>query len=1798
MAANFTWNITVGANGTINATGPQDLDNGFRSNNASGTNSLFTFSSPTVIGTVAIATTEVSFSYQYGWYNYDPNTFSYYAVINVGTANRTTDIAMSGSSDTLRALAAGQTRDVTVTYVFYPQYSYDSYPSSFGIETGGTSGQATFHFIGVNDAPILNDTARALFSVQEDAAAPSGFVGTSVSSFLGPFSGGFTEYDNVLTSTVGIAVTGLDSANGTWWYSINNGSSWLTFGSVSESSARLLASDARVYFKPNANFNGTLDNAITFRAWDQTTGTNGGTANTTSNGGTTAFSSTTDTASLTVQAVNDAPSVGAVSTLTYAENQTATLLAPSATVTDIDSPNFNSGFLKVSFTASGTAADQLSIVTDEHVSVTGNVVSIDGTEIGTLTSSGANGAALQVNLNSAATPALVQVLMRHIAYENTSDNPSTTARSVKFEVMDGNATGSTTSTINIAATNDEPVINTVTFDVSEGGTTVLGAANFSITDPDNTSQTYTVSGVTHGVFQTSTDGSVWVDATTFTTAAVAAGHVRFVHDGGEAAPTFSIQANDGATANNVSGVVAGTVSFTPVNDAPFMPAVLAIDFEDIPHPLDGGFTPLASYTTNGFVFSSTHGGTDAFESFHMGHVFYPGSAALANSYAGALTTLQRSDGSVFDMDRIDLDSFLLGSSSQVTFTGTLAGGGTVQQTLNIDGLRGFQTFSLSSDFDHVVSVAWDQVTPYNVFDNVRLNLSPVFPTLTDEETDNAGQTVASLLKNIADPDAGALEGIAITAAVNGNGHWEYSTGGGWTAFDAVSDSHALLLRASDVVRFVPNGVNSTNASFEFHAWDQSGVTAGQEGTYADLTTLGTGGSARVQHGHAIRVDHRHRRQRSADGRGDHHRNGGRERDAYRFQHACRRRRPGHLQLPVAAQRRQHRRRDGLHPRARRCRCRRLDPRDRLVHRRQRHGREPDQRGGRRRWPMSTMHPRVVTVVTGTPTEDQTLTANTGAIADADGLGAFSYQWQRNGVNIAGATGSTHALGDADVGASIRVIVSYTDGNGTAESLTSAAVGPVANVNDAPTGAPVVTGTPTEDQTLTANTGAIADADGLGAFSYQWQRNGVNIAGATGSTHALGDADVGTSIRVIVSLHRRQRHRREPDQRRGRAGGQRQRCTHRRVPVVTGTATEDQTLTANTGAIADADGLGTFSYQWQRNGVNVAGATGAHLCARRRRRRCLDSRDRLATPTATARAESLTSAAVGPVANVNDAPTGAPVVTGTPTEDQTLTANTGAIADADGLGTFTYQWQRNGVNIAGATGSTYALGDADVGASIRVIVSYTDSNGTAESLTSAAVGPVANVNDAPTGAPVVTGTPTEDQTLTANTGAIADADGLGTFSYQWQRNGVNIAGATGSTYALGDADVGASIRVIVSYTDGNGTAESLTSAAVGPVANVNDAPTGAPVVTGTPTEDQTLTANTGAIADADGLGTFSYQWQRNGVNVAGATGSTYALGDADVGASIRVIVSYTDGNGTAESLTSAAVGPVANVNDAPTGAPVVTGTPTEDQTLTANTGAIADADGLGTFSYQWQRNGVNIAGATGSTHALGDADVGASIRVIVSYTDGNGTAESLTSAAVGPVANVNDAPTGAPVVTGTPTEDQTLTANTGAIADADGLGAFSYQWQRNGTHRRRDGSTYALGDADVGASITVKAAYVDGHGTTELVTSAATGTVLNVNDAPAFTATSPALPGITEDAVQRRPDRRFICQRGNQRTPIRPRQRDRGHRPHRWQWPLGVQAHDGGDWVALGSVSMRRRCCCVRTISFASFPTRRTAPPAR
>ncbi|SDE42682.1 nidogen-like domain-containing protein [Ruegeria marina] len=91
--------------------------------------------------------------------------------------------------------------------------------------------------------------------------------------------------------------------------------------------------------------------------------------------------------------------------------------------------------------------------------------------------------------------------------------------------------------------------------------------------------------------------------------------------------------------------------------------------------------------------------------------------------------------------------------------------------------------------------------------------------------------------------------------------------------------------------------------------------------------------------------------------------------------------------------------------------------------------------------------------------------------------------------------------------------------------------------------------------------------------------------------------------------------------------------------------------------------------------------------------------------------------------------------------------------------------------------------------------------------------------------------------------------------------------------------------------------------------INQAPTGAPVISGTPQTGQVLTALTGSIQDANGLGNFVYTWLRDGVAIPGANAMTYTLLAADIGARISVLVNYVDGGGTPEALASVQTVPV-------------------------------------------------------------------------------------------------------------------------------------------------------------------------------------------------------------------------------------------------------------------------------------------------
>ena len=469
-----------------------------------------------------------------------------------------------------------------------------------------------------------------------------------------------------------------------------------------------------------------------------------------------------------------------------------------------------------------------------------------------------------------------------------------------------------------------------------------------------------------------------------------------------------------------------------------------------------------------------------------------------------------------------------------------------------------------------------------------------------------------------------------------------------------------------------------------------------------------------------------------------------------------------------------------------------------------------------------------------------------------------------------------------------------------------------------TGVPTITGTAHVGETLTADVSGINDADGLDnvSYSYQWISGGTDIDGATGSSYLLTSSDQGQTIKVRVTFID---DRNNAEARTSNAMGTVIAAPNRQAtgkPTIDGTARVGQTLTADTSNISDLDGItnATFFYQWRAGGLTIGATRSTYTLTANEQGKTVTVRVRFADDRSNI--ESLGSDATEEVAAApNRDATGAPTITGMPQVGQTLTASTSGIADQDGLSnvSYGYRWIAGGSDIDGATGSTYTLSEDDVGKTIRVRVSFTDDSGNRESMTSAATDQVEAApegNSPAAGAPAIGGTPQVGETLTASTSGIADQDGLDdvSYSYQWIAGGLDIAGATGSSYTLTSSEQGKKIRVRVTFTDDAGNAESLASAATAQVeARPNTPATSQPTIAGTPQVGETLTADTSGISDDDGLTnvSYSYQWIAGGLDIAGATGSSYTLTSNEQGMTVRVRVTFTDDAGNAESLASAA-----------------------------------------------------------------------------------------------------------------------------------------------------------------------------------------------------------------------------------------------------------------------------------------------------
>ena len=388
----------------------------------------------------------------------------------------------------------------------------------------------------VNDTPTLAATP-ADDNLTENSDVTSGAVfptvtidpietGDSISEAQLTLAGGLEDSD--IINVNGTAITGLTTTSatgaalasgGTYDYNHTTGVLTIHFaGSTSAAAAEAILEAITFGIDASDNDPSTIARTVTLN----TVTDNGGGADTNAD--------INETATISVTTGNDAPIL--TGDLSATVNEGATYIITGTDLGYTDPDDLDAG---VTFTTS---------------SATNGRIQVGGIDASTFT-----GTQLTAG----------QVTFIH-------DSSETVAAAFDVNVEDGNEdiSAPVDSTFNFTVTpvNDAPVVDSASLTLNEGDTVTLSAANFGITDLDDTTFTYTVSSITGGYFQLSSNPGVSI--TTFNSAELSGTLLQFVDDGNEMAPAFSVTVNDGDVDSNT---LAATINYTTGNDAPVLGAI-------------------------------------------------------------------------------------------------------------------------------------------------------------------------------------------------------------------------------------------------------------------------------------------------------------------------------------------------------------------------------------------------------------------------------------------------------------------------------------------------------------------------------------------------------------------------------------------------------------------------------------------------------------------------------------------------------------------------------------------------------------------------------------------------------------------------------------------------------------------------------------------------------------------------------------------------------------------------------------------------------------------------------------------------------------------------------------------------------------------------------------------------------------------------------------------------------------------------------------------------------------------------
>jgi hypothetical protein len=467
-----------------------------------------------------------------------------------------------------------------------------------------------------------------------------------------------------------------------------------------------------------------------------------------------------------------------------------------------------------------------------------------------------------------------------------------------------------------------------------------------------------------------------------------------------------------------------------------------------------------------------------------------------------------------------------------------------------------------------------------------------------------------------------------------------------------------------------------------------------------------------------------------------------------------------------------------------------------------------------------------------------------------------------------------------------------------------------------------------------------------------------------------------------------------------------------------------------------------------------------------------------TTTYTAVATSAAGCTASATATINVTPP--PPITSQPASVTVCPGNGASFSvTATGSG-LTYQWRKGGTNIAGATGSTYAIASvtaADAG-NYDVVVT-----GSCGSTTSAAAALTVSA------APAITAQPSSQSACVGGSvtfSVTATGDGL---TYQWRKAGVNIAGATAATYTIASVVAGdaGNYDVVISGTCAPAVTSNTASLNLNAASVINTQPTNQTGCVGSSVSFSVSASGTG----------LTYQWRKGGVNIAGATSATYTIPSVVAGdaGNYDVVIGNACGASVTSNTATLTIGTATSITTQPANQAVCIGSP-------LNLSVVAAGSNL---TYQWRKGGVNIAGATSATYtvaAASAADAG-TYDVVITGTCGNATSTAVT-VTVNPATSIT-------------TQPASLTACPGANASftvtAAGTG-LTYQWRKDGVViTGATAATYTVTGVTAASAGTYTVAVTGTCGTV-----ISSGAVLTLGTAPAITTQPQGQGGCSGNAV--------------------------------------------------------------------------------